>query len=253
MLTSSQSARIERYVASLERAMADAPADERAEVVAGVREHIEAALADRADPSDADVDAVLTQLGDPLEIAHAGAGGVHVRAAGAASGIGGGTGGAGGAGGAGVGGAGGFGGGVAAPPAPGAAPLTQRWVPTALVALIGAGLLLFFLVLPVVLVPIGIVLLWTSPLWHRVEKIWGTVLPLVSLVAVLGLATGVPTTAQTCGASSTNPTPTCTGGLAPAQVALSLTIMALTLAPTVVTLVILWRRGTRRAIAPIPR
>lgn len=215
MLTGSQEARIERYVAALDRAMAAAPADERAEVVAGVREHIEAALADRPDPTDAEVDAVLRQLGDPVVIA-----GDAVPDA------------------------------TRVPPPPAARPaLAERWVPTAVVAMIGAGFALFFLALPLLLVLAGVVLLWMSPLWSRAEKLVGTLVPLASIVvlAVLTAGSGAPS-AQSCVSSD----PNCPVGQPAGQAGLSWVGVAIVLLATAATLTVLWHRGTSRLRSTTP-
>ncbi|MBZ2196757.1 HAAS signaling domain-containing protein [Occultella gossypii] len=62
---------VSAYLDDLTRALADlAPAD-RAEVLAGVREHIDAGLAERENATDADVAAVLAELGPPEAVARA--------------------------------------------------------------------------------------------------------------------------------------------------------------------------------------
>ena len=133
------------------------------------------------------------------------------------------------------------------------APLTERWVPTVTVALIGTGLVLFFLVLPLLLAVLGFVLLWSSPLWHRAEKAWGTLVPLASLIAVGSLTIGIsPAGAEVCSASNTNPTPVCEGGPAPVLTALAVAVVAVALAATVITLVTLWRRAAPRCPTRAP-
>jgi HAAS domain-containing protein len=215
MLTGTQTARIDRYLEALERAMAAAPPDERAEVVAGVREHIDAALADLTEPTDADVDAVLHQLGDPVTIATTASGRDPAPAAGVGD----------------------------------AGPLTRDWLPIVVVLLMAVGVTFFFLVFPLLLWLAGVVLLWASPLWRLTEKLWGTLVPLAALVAVVGpFLTTFFSSAQSCSASSTQPEPVCTGSATPAAVvALSWVLFAAVLIAAVVALAVLARRGTRRA------
>ncbi|HEX6195890.1 MAG TPA: hypothetical protein VFZ37_08270 [Jiangellaceae bacterium] len=62
-------AAVERYIHDLAIALAGMPVDEREDVIAGVREHIEDSLAGIDDPAPEDVERVLTSLGDPAEIA----------------------------------------------------------------------------------------------------------------------------------------------------------------------------------------
>ncbi|MFI9825652.1 DUF1700 domain-containing protein [Streptomyces sp. NPDC052013] len=64
----------EKYLAELERAAADLPANRRAELLADVRSHIDVARAEARSTStgetddDAEVRTILSQLGDPQEI-----------------------------------------------------------------------------------------------------------------------------------------------------------------------------------------
>jgi hypothetical protein len=56
-------------------ALSGLPADEREDVIAGIREHVDDSLLAIADPTPVDVRRVLDELGDPLAIAaDAGAG-----------------------------------------------------------------------------------------------------------------------------------------------------------------------------------
>lgn len=223
MLTGGQRDRIERYLAALERALGPTPAEERIEVVAGVREHIESALADLAaatdEPTDADVDAVLRQLGDPLTIA---------AATGSSS------------------------------PAPAARRmlLTAAWVPTTVVLLIGTGTVLFFMVLPLPMWLVGVVLLWTSSLWRITEKLWGTLVPLVSMMIFVVASTTTGST-QTCSAispagSSERPEVVCTSGPSPVVTALAWALVAALVIAVGLAMFVLWRRGTRRVPATLP-
>lgn len=60
---------VTRYLDDLARMLDQIPPGERAEVLAGVREHIETSLAERGSATDADVSAVLSELGPPDEVA----------------------------------------------------------------------------------------------------------------------------------------------------------------------------------------
>lgn len=57
------------YQEDLSRLLTDLDPGERAEVLAGVREHVDASLAGRNDTDDADVRAVLAELGPPEAVA----------------------------------------------------------------------------------------------------------------------------------------------------------------------------------------
>lgn len=67
--TSRRIAEVERYIHELAIALAGLPVDEREDVIAGVREHIDDAMLAIDDPSVADVQRILEDLGDPLAIA----------------------------------------------------------------------------------------------------------------------------------------------------------------------------------------
>lgn len=60
---------VNRYLSDLARLLDRLPPGDRAEVLAGVQEHIEAGLAERGLATDADVAAVLTELGPPDAVA----------------------------------------------------------------------------------------------------------------------------------------------------------------------------------------
>jgi uncharacterized membrane protein len=63
--------RVRSYLDELERALRDLPKDRRQEIVRDIRGHIDVALADLGEPSDADIEQVLDGLGTPQEIAEA--------------------------------------------------------------------------------------------------------------------------------------------------------------------------------------
>jgi uncharacterized membrane protein len=62
-------AEVERYIHELAIALSGLPADEREDVISGIREHIDDALLAIAEPTSADVRRILDGLGDPLAIA----------------------------------------------------------------------------------------------------------------------------------------------------------------------------------------
>jgi len=62
-------AEVERYIHELAIALSGLPADEREDVISGIREHIDDALLAIAVPTPDDVRRILDDLGDPLAIA----------------------------------------------------------------------------------------------------------------------------------------------------------------------------------------
>ncbi|MFC4554486.1 HAAS signaling domain-containing protein [Georgenia faecalis] len=70
-MTSSTVQRIETYLDDLARMLTGLDPVLRADVLGGVREHVDAALAGRGAATDADVDAVLAELGPPEAVAAA--------------------------------------------------------------------------------------------------------------------------------------------------------------------------------------
>jgi uncharacterized membrane protein len=68
-MNSTQHRLVASYLQDLTRALADVDPADRAEVLAGVREHIDAGVAARGGASDADFAAVLTELGSPEDVA----------------------------------------------------------------------------------------------------------------------------------------------------------------------------------------
>ena len=227
MLTATQHERIDRYLAELTGALGDRPEAERDDVVAGVREHIQAALADRPAVTDDAVDDVLRALGDPLAIGAEASGPAEAGTAGTGLGS-------------------------------EQVPLLQRgWIPLAVVAPLTLGIfaLLFFvsfggiLLLPFLIVGSWI-MLWLSPLWVPWEKVIGTVLlPAPGLAAVLGISGA---SSQTCvGESSvageeTLPE-TCSEVTSDPVLALPVTVVLVVAG--ILAAVVLYRNGRRRAAA----
>ena len=178
-----RNAAVERYVHDLAIALASLPADEREDVIAGVREHIDEALAATPDYGDDDVLRVLTSLGDPAEIAADAQGRSTARPvtqsplpAGetaslrSASGV------------------------MGAGPA---SPLLERsWIPVATMGVFGVAGLIAFITpgvsfLAFVLWLLGLAVLVVSPLWRAGEKIvgagWFGGLPILGVLATIAL------------------------------------------------------------------
>jgi uncharacterized membrane protein len=157
-------AEVERYIHELAIALTGLPADEREDVIAGIREHIDDALLAIAEPTPADVRRILDDLGDPLAIA-ADAGATQI-------------------------------GREARPnlsPAdrpespPGARPLEGDWVPVAPLFAFGVGVVLTlagFEVLAVLGWLAGVAILVGSPLWRAAEKATATGVVLIALLAL---------------------------------------------------------------------
>jgi uncharacterized membrane protein len=234
MLTATQHQRIDRYLAELAGALGELPETERADLVAGIREHIQAALADGPGVTDDAVDEVLRALGDPLTIAaeaigdDGGSRGPAVSGSGADS---------------------------------AKVPLPQRdWVPAAVVALLGAAPLLLpifisfggIILLPFALVA-GWVLLWSSPLWTAGEKILGTfVLPALGLVAFVFvfMVAGGSEVCSGSGDSEGDYTETCepTSDALLSPVAAWI-VLGVLVVGAIVTATVLLRNGRRRGAA----
>jgi uncharacterized membrane protein len=141
---------VDRYLRELSAALSGLSANDRDEVVAGIREHIDAALSSIERPSADDIDRVLRHLGDPLAIAAETTGRLPPR------------------------------------PAESLPMLERDWIPAATVLSLIMGTLFFWAVVPLVLWLLGLVLLWISPLWHLGEKILGTLaFPAVILAIAL--------------------------------------------------------------------
>ena len=68
-MTTKENPLVRGYLARLDGALADVPAEERGQIVDGIEEHATAALAELDEPSEADVRNVLARLGDPEAIA----------------------------------------------------------------------------------------------------------------------------------------------------------------------------------------
>lgn len=233
MLSATQSQRIERYLGELEAALASLAVAERQEAVSGVREHIEAALADLDDVSDDDVDRVLRSLGDPLAIAaESGSSAEGLPRSGSS--------------------------GAPGPEAGRSGPVLRRpWVPGFVVATLFLSPFLFLLVsfggillLPFALLT-GWVMLWLSPLWSGWEKLAGTFLIPASGVATMLSLTLTGGTSVCEGSGTVTPdgvvveSQTCVGDGGSTSIPIVVLLVVLA-AASVVTAVIVYLRGRRR-------
>lgn len=155
------------YLDDLGRMLAHLDPAERADVLGGVREHVDASLAELGHaPSDQEVATILASLGAPEDVARVAAGTPKVSRPD---------------------------GGASSRPA-----LTGAWVAPvvfglALVGIVGAPLLL-----PGVLWLAAAVLLGASPLWTSNEKVWGIVSGFVAGAAWLGLGSMFVFASSTC-------------------------------------------------------
>jgi uncharacterized membrane protein len=185
--------RVQAYLDELDRALSELPRGRREEIVRDIRGHIEVALADLDNPSDAAVEQVLDSLGTPAEIAEAA---YLAEADGIPD--------------------------AAYAPETKYAPETAyeqrprprmatRDVATVVLLLIGG------IVLPVVGWVIGLVLLWSSTAWRTRDKLIGTLLVpggLLGALLLAGLGMVVVTSTGSCETSQA-------AGAAPATVCTS--------------------------------
>lgn len=147
---------ITTYLDDLGRMLAHLDPAERADVLGGVREHVDASLAELGHaPSDQEVAAILATLGAPEDVARVTSGTPRVSLPD---------------------------GGATSRPSLGAAWVAPVVFALAIVGIVGAPLLL-----PGVLWLVAAVLLGASPLWTANEKIWGIVSGFAAGVAWLGV------------------------------------------------------------------
>lgn len=210
----------ERYLVELDHLLTYADPDERADVLASVREHIEAALAEQAAQGRApDVAAVLAGLGSPEQVA----GGVRGD------------------------------GRPVSPTPPGVAPrttaLTGTWVAPVACLLLIVGALGGILIAPLALWVGGAILMAASPLWTTREKVLALV---VSPIPYLAVEVGATWSvwkfecSQTFDGSGTLLQSTCSPG-SKAGTTIGLVVLAALVIAALVYVVVLWRRGAARA------
>jgi len=65
--------------------------------------------------------------------------------------------------------------------------MTRRWLPFVVLLLIGIGSFFLLFLLPALALIVGAILLWISPLWTTAEKAIGTAVPAIGLGAFLPL------------------------------------------------------------------
>lgn len=203
-----------RYLDELDRLLTHADPDERADVLAAVREHIEAALAEQAARGlPPDVATVLAGLGSPEEVA----GGVPD---------------------------GGAPGGV-----PRAAALAGTWVAPVACLLLIVGALGFALIAPLVLWLGGAILMAASPLWQVREKVIALVVSPVGVVLFVA-ATTLSFRSMSCiqafDEAGKVVQSTCPSGAPVAGRVLLGVVVALILGGFAYV-VVLWRRGAARS------
>jgi hypothetical protein len=203
------------YLNRLAAAAAALPADRRAELLAEIGEHIEAARAAGAAPDEAALRTLLDRLGDPTEIVAAAAEPPEPAESRR------------------------FAGGAAAPARVGVG------LETAAVLMLTLGSLI-----PVLGWLAGAALLWASSRWTRREKLLGTLVVPGGPGLLLLFAVMVPS--QTCvgsgpvGPDGSSPQQTCSGFAFPPVIGIPLTLI-IVVAPFVVATVLL-RRARSRAL-----
>jgi disulfide bond formation protein DsbB len=225
-----------RYLDELERLLTHADPDERADVLAAVREHIEAALAEQtARGLSSDVASVLAGLGSPEEVA----GGVHDSRApdGALGGR-----------------AGDF-----MPPVPSEGPggvartsaLAGTWVAPVACLLLIVGALTSVVIAPLVLWLAGAILMAASPLWQVREKVIALVVSPAGVV-VFSVAATLSFGSTSCmrafdeTGKVIESTGSCSTGVQPGAW-IGLGLVALLVVSGFAYVVVLWRRGAARS------
>ena len=212
----------ERYLAELDRLLTHADPDERADVLASVREHIEAALAEQAAQGRApDVAAVLAGLGSPEQVAGGVRGDGH----------------------------------PVGPTPPGvasrAAALSGTWVAPVACLLLIVGALGGIVFAPLLLWVGGAILMAASPLWTTREKVLALVVsPIGYLAVVVGATWSVwkVECSQTFDGSGTllQSTGMCSPGTN-IGASIGLVVVATLVVAAFAYVVVLWRRGAARA------
>lgn len=160
---------ITAYLDDLGRMLAHVDPAERADVLGGVREHLDASLAELGhEPSDQEVAAILAQLGTPEDVARAASVPGAPRTP------------------------------LPDAVAPSPRALTGTWVAPVVFGLALVGILGAPLVVPGMLWLVAAVLLGSSPLWTVSEKVWGIVSGFLAGAALLGAASVFLFVSSTC-------------------------------------------------------
>ena len=158
---------ITTYLDDLGRMLAHPDPAERADVLGGVREHVDASLAELGHaPGDQEVAAILASLGAPEDVARVASGTPRAPLPD---------------------------GGAASRPS-----LTAAWVAPVVFALAIVGILGAPLLLPGVLWLVAAVLVGASPLWTSNEKVWGIVSGFAAGAAWLGVTGMILLPSTTC-------------------------------------------------------
>ncbi len=156
-MTTDHTGRTARYLDDLARLLDPLDPIERAEVLDTVREHLDSIIAELdQEPTDADIDRILTSLGAPGQVAEAALADWTNRTASSTT------------------------------PAPQQRPALSRvWVPPVALAAIVLGSLSAPFLVPILVLVAGVVLLCVSPLWSPWQKVLGAVGIPLGLVPVL--------------------------------------------------------------------
>ncbi|WP_159620159.1 HAAS signaling domain-containing protein [Ruania rhizosphaerae] len=156
-MTTDHTGRTARYLDDLARLLDPLDPIERAEVLDTVREHLDSMIAELdQEPTDADIDRILTSLGAPGQVAEAALADWTNRTASSTT------------------------------PAPQQRPALSRvWVPPVALAAIVLGSLSAPFLVPILVLVAGVVLLCVSPLWSPWQKVLGAVGIPLGLVPVL--------------------------------------------------------------------
>jgi len=223
---------VEDYLRRITAAAADLPADRRDELVAGIREHIEAARSSGQVPDEASLRDLLDRLGDPEEIvatAREDAG----PAVGAASTA------------------------VPAPP-----PVLRYRRPSIAIEVVAVVLLTIGSIIPIIGWLAGVIVAWTSRRWTTGEKLLATLVFPGGPFLALWLVTLVTGTSSTCSSSATigpdgnsvQGPQVCTTTGASLPPALGIPLLVLLVVAPIAVAILLIVRARRRADAepPIP-
>jgi len=210
---------VDDYLTRLADAARDLPADRRTELLAEIREHIAASMAGADSMDEAAARTTLDRLGEPADIVAAAA--------------------------------------ENNPPEHPAYPLPQQVRRPGIGLEVGAVIMLTVgSFIPVIGWIVGVILLWSSGVWRRSEKLMGTlifpggpgvVLTLGAAATFMPVGTCTSTASTDPSGQQVMPAAVCTGSVLPQILGIAVLLIAL-LAPVVVAVVLLKRARARTAI-----